>query len=61
MEVISPGGSPVAATNLIEFMIRLVVEPLEGKWRADGLWNNEGVYSRGGTGMWGMIFYEKWS
>jgi hypothetical protein len=29
-----------------------------GSGEVDGLWNSEGAYSWGGTGMWGMRIYE---
>jgi hypothetical protein len=39
----------------------LLLKPWKGSGAVDGLWNNEGAYSRGGTGMWGMRVYEWWA
>jgi hypothetical protein len=60
-EVSSPGGSPVAATELLELLIRSVVEAQgKGGVASDGLLDSEGVHSWGGTGMWGMRVCELW-
>jgi hypothetical protein len=57
-EVSYPRRSLVAATKLIEFYSGLLLKPQKRGGATDGLCDGEGVYSLGGTGMWGMRFCE---
>jgi hypothetical protein len=46
--------------------LRILVRPVaeaqgKGGEAADGLCDSEGVYSWGGTGMWGMRVCEQWA
>jgi hypothetical protein len=62
-EVRTPRRSPVATTELIEFQSSLLLKPKAREaWQPkDCLSDNEGVYSWGGTSMWGMRVCEKWA
>jgi hypothetical protein len=62
-EVRASGRGPVAATELRDFCSSLLLKPKarEVKQSKDCLGDNEGVYSWGGKGMWGMRFCEKWT
>jgi hypothetical protein len=60
-EVNSPGGNPVTATELCEFLSGLLLNPRKGGGAVDELCDSEGVYSWGGTRMWGMRVCEQWA
>jgi hypothetical protein len=41
-------------------MYGLFLKPQKGGGETNELCDSDGVYSRGGTGMWGMRVYEQW-